>query len=122
MANQFQKQLNKLRKQEYFMIALIVTFVMIIVWTFTSIFVSQQKISVSQELRDLSKPLNPNLNQEVLLSLEKKKFYSEKELSNFPIYQVVRLDNDKEEVRKIELTSTGINLLEIVKSASESAK
>ena len=102
--NKFSQQLANLKQKKQLMIILIFFFVVIITWTMISLFTSQQKISVSKDLRDLSKPLTPTLNEKIFSKLEKKRLYTKSELSNFPIFKVVSTKDGKIS-RLVEISS-----------------
>jgi hypothetical protein len=78
---------------------LVFTFVTVLVWVATSLLISQKKTGIDKELLNLSKPLIPNINEEIISEIESKKSYAQQELSNFPIYVVVKsLDGREQKV------------------------
>lgn len=61
----------------------------VVIWVVISLITSQRKLGISPELQKLAQPLTPTLNQETLRQVEQKRFYSEGELSRFPIYKII---------------------------------
>lgn len=82
-------QLGVLKQKKLILVMLIFFFVLVITWTMVGLFSSQKKVAISSDLRTLSKPLNPVINEEVLDSLLEKKYYEAYELEGFPIYKVL---------------------------------
>lgn len=81
----------------------IFSLVTVIVWVGFSLIRSQQKTSISPELRKLAEPLTPSINEEVITELEGKRFYTAQELSAFPIYKIqVSVDGRSESVVTID--------------------
>jgi hypothetical protein len=62
----------------------------IIIWVGFSIFLSQSNTALPPELKEISKPLNPNINMETVSRIESKRFYSPEELENFDVYYVIK--------------------------------
>ena len=87
---QIKTTLQSLNNQQTFLRLLIFSFVTVVLWVGFSIFSSQQKPQISEELQKMAVPLNPNLNLEVVSRIEQKKSYSDEELSNFTIFTVVQ--------------------------------
>lgn len=102
MANQFGKQLANIKKQRHVFIGFIFLFVIVITWTAMSLFTSQNKIAISNELKEIAKPLTPNIEEEVIDKLEGKKEYTSEELADFPIYKVVT-SKDGKQVKLVEI-------------------
>lgn len=61
--------------------------VTVAVWVGLSLFQSQQKTSISAQLRQLALPLTPSINTSVLDEIRSKRSFSASELQNFPIYR-----------------------------------
>ncbi len=89
----YKEQFKKLRRQKYFLAMLIFTLVAVILWIMASLTSSQRKLGISAELKVLAKPLNPQLNRDVIARLEAKKKYTLSELAEFPIFILVKLDD-----------------------------
>jgi hypothetical protein len=102
--NTFGQQLANLKQKKQLMVMLIFLFVVVITWTAIGLFTSQHKVAVSKDLRELSKPLTPTLNETTLLKLESKRLYTERELENFPIFKVVSTKDGKVS-RLVEISS-----------------
>ena len=69
---------------------MIFTLVTIMIWVGLSIFQTQQRTGISEELQQLALPLNPNINTEVLNRINQKRSYSPEELADFPVYRLTR--------------------------------
>lgn len=83
------RDLNKLYKRQTMLQILTFTMITIFIWVGFSIFRSQQKTAISAEQRKLASPLTPSINNQVLDELQAKTYYSESELEDFPIYQIL---------------------------------
>jgi hypothetical protein len=88
MANQ-PKSLNQLKQRQRVLQTMVFTLVTVMIWTGFSLFSSQKKTVISQELKDLAAPLTPTINTQILDELEKKKTFSVTELRQFPIYKII---------------------------------
>lgn len=77
---------------------MIFTLVTAMIWVGVSLFRSQQRTGIPIELQNLAKPLNPNINTQVIERIEKKRGYSPSELANFPVYRLIRLKNGQDVV------------------------
>ena len=95
--NDFQKQLAKLRRNKRFLWFGVLFFVLVILWILVSIFATTKTSSISPELRDLSKSFVPRLESKVFDNILIKRFFSEDELSTFPIYIFDRKNIDEED-------------------------
>jgi len=84
--NSFEKQLIKLRRNKKLLWLGILFFAAVIVWIMVSLFSSQKKITISQELRELAKPLIPRLESKVFDEITIQRYFFEDELDDFPIY------------------------------------
>lgn len=102
--NKFSEQLANLKQKKQLMIILLFLFVVVITWTMVSLLSSQKKISISKDLRELAKPLTPTLTETTLEKLEAKRFYSEEELLEFPIFKVIS-SKDGKVSRLVEISS-----------------
>jgi hypothetical protein len=89
---------DTLKHKQWFLRILIFSLVTAMIWVGVSLFRSQQKTAISDELQKLSQPLNPNIDTETLSRIEAKKSYSAEELRDFPVYRVIRLKNGEEKV------------------------
>ena len=84
--NNFEKQLQKLRRNKRALWVLVLFFAAVVMWIGVSLFSAQKKVAISQELRDLAKPLIPRLESNVFDELYQQRYFNENELSVFPIY------------------------------------
>jgi len=101
------KDLAHLYKRQQILQLATFTLITIFIWIGFSLFRSQKKTAISAEQTILSQPLTPNINVEVIESLEQKKFYQETELQNFPIYRIL-VEEDKK-TRKAATKSATVN-------------
>jgi hypothetical protein len=88
MKNNFKQQLEKIKTQRKLLLILIFAFIATVVWIGGSIFMSQQKTKISDEVKLLARPLTPSLDVEVFERIETKKTYSDEDLTEFPIYKI----------------------------------
>ncbi|MBD3279432.1 MAG: hypothetical protein GF390_01840 [Candidatus Pacebacteria bacterium] len=100
--NRFVAQFNRLKSNRQLLFTLMFLLVIVVIWTMVSLFTSQKRVGISKELRTLAKPLNPNLNQEVLGKLENKRSFTETELAEFPIYKIIST-KDGRNARLVEI-------------------
>ena len=83
------EEISKLKKNRQFLAVAIFLFIGVFFWIAVTLFNSQTQDKISPELLTLAKPLNPNLQIEVLNSIEAKRQYSAAELSSFVIYKIL---------------------------------
>jgi hypothetical protein len=121
------QELNRLRRQKTILLTGILFLVVILIWTAISIFTSQKKVKIDQELTELAKPLIPRLDTEVFSMIEEKRILSDEELEYFPIYVYFKVGDvkNKEEGVLTNITdlSTNNEILdaeEIVEESSSS--
>lgn len=115
--NKFNHQITDLTQKRQLLVVLIFFFVVIILWTFSSLIASQQKTTISKDLVELSQPLNPILNENVIKRLEDKRHFSDQELQAFKIYKLISSD-DKKTIRLVEISSE-VNSLDGIEDSSE---
>jgi hypothetical protein len=82
-------QFAQLKNQRSLLVGLLFLLVIVVFWIGIGLFSSQKKFAVPKAMRDLAKPLSPILDEETLGNIEKKRSFSEAELSEFTIYKVV---------------------------------
>jgi len=92
MSTNFQKQLDQLRKRKLFFIFLILVVVAVILWILIAIFASQEHIAIDKEMEKIRKPLEFDIDENILNKFSEKKFFSNSELINFPIYRLRRTE------------------------------
>ena len=92
MSEGFQKQLNQLKKRKLFFVLIILVVVAIIIWVLVTIFAIDKHAEIDKEIEKVRKPLEVNINEELLSKLSTKQLFSEEELSNFPIYRLRSTD------------------------------
>jgi hypothetical protein len=90
--------IDTLKHKQWFLRILVFSFVTVIIWVGLSLFRSQQATVIPEELQKLARPLNPNINLDVISRIEQKRAFSEAELSNFPVYRVIRLKSGEQVV------------------------
>lgn len=88
--NTIQKEFQNLQHKQQFLTIMLFSFVTIIVWISISLITSQKSTTISSELQRLALPLNPNINIDVITSLESQQAYDPSQLSNFPIYTLLK--------------------------------
>ena len=82
-------RLSKLKRNQYILYLMVFGLSAIIIWVVGSLFSSQQETKVDAELIRLARPLNPNIDQEVIEKIEQKTTYGPSELVQFPIYKII---------------------------------
>ncbi|NCO12508.1 MAG: hypothetical protein COZ34_00515 [Candidatus Pacebacteria bacterium CG_4_10_14_3_um_filter_34_15] len=103
--SEIKKDFQKLKTNRQFLTILILLFVSILFWITVSLTSSQSNDEISKELTALAKPLTPNFDRDVLLKIQEKHSYSEKELSSFVIYKILTSrDGKTEKVVPLEVT------------------
>jgi len=98
MQYSFEQQLTVLKRNQKLLIILILFFVIVMVWTFVSLFTTQKTTVTSPELVKLATPLSPALDTEALENLTTKRAFSEEELEHFPIFKIITTTDNKTEV------------------------
>lgn len=93
-----QKQLTKLRRNKKFLWLGVLFLVLVIIWILTSIFATTKTSTISQELRDLSKPFVPRLESKAFDDILAKRAFSDEELAAFSIFIVDKNNVDSNEV------------------------
>lgn len=109
--NKFSQQLSNLKQKKQLMVILVFLFVVVIAWTTVGLFSSQHKVAISKDLREISKPLTPTLNEKTLVKLEAKRFFDDQELKDFPIFKVVSTKDGK--ISKLVEISSEVETLDI---------
>lgn len=112
------KKLKSFYHQQNMMYVLIFTLVTVVIWAGVSIFLTTKKSPIDPELIELSSPLNPNLNLQVIQDLENKKAYSETDLNQFTIYTLINSDNTQE---RVILTLDEYRQIQAQKAAEQAA-
>lgn len=95
--NKIESDINRLHLSKQVLIVLVLLFVALIVWTFATIATSQNKNTISPDLIRLSQPLNPTLDRDILAELTQKEYYSEEDITSFPIYKISKKQEGSEE-------------------------
>lgn len=96
-------QFNQLKNQRSVLVGLLFLLVIVVFWIGIGLFSSQKKFAVPKAMRDLAKPLSPILDEETLANIEKKRSFSESELTDFTIYKVVVNETSKQ-LRLVDIT------------------
>jgi hypothetical protein len=97
-SNTFTKELNKLRQNHVLLAILVLLLVCAVAWTTLGLFASQQKTRITPKLLKQSQPLTPTLDVETLSKLDSKRWYSDAELVDFPIYIITTSLDSREEI------------------------
>lgn len=97
--NNIQKQLVKLRKNKKLLWLGILFLVLVIMWILVSIFATTKTSTISQELRDLSKPFVPRLESKVFEEILTQRAFSDEELAYFSIFVINKDESDGNKVR-----------------------
>jgi hypothetical protein len=92
------QELNRLRRQKNILWGGVLFLVVILFWTSVSIFTSQKKVKIDQQLVDLTKPLVPSLDVEVFSMIVQKRVLSDEELNYFPIFVYLTTEFSQEGV------------------------
>lgn len=84
----YQRQYQFLKFSRYALVFLIFLLVAAVFWIIVSLFSSQNKLTITPELKELAEPLQPYIETTVIDRLEAKKQYNDSSLGDFPIYRV----------------------------------
>lgn len=95
-------QLQKIRSSQTALSIFILLLVGVLLWIIVTVFSSNRDSQISAEAQQLATPLNPNLDVSVLDTLDAKTMYSDNQLSDFPIYVIVR-DNQTQTEQVVPL-------------------
>jgi len=98
MNNVFAQELQKIRKSQKILTIFVLLFVCVIVWGVVSLFSAKQESKVDATVLLLAKPLNPTIDTEIFPKVQLKRSFSDTELANFPIYQLLTNEKSREEV------------------------
>ncbi len=82
-------RLSSLQHSQTLLRIFVFSFFTVIVWIGFTLFQSQQQTGISPELQQMAVPLNPNIDTQVINRIQQKHFYTDDELSNFPVFRVV---------------------------------
>jgi hypothetical protein len=102
--------LNNLKQKQAFLKVLIFSLVTVMIWVGFSIFRSQNKTNVAQDLQTLALPLNPNISIDIVNKIKNKRSFSDEELSNFTIYKLVQTKTGEQVVTTGSLISPTLAL------------
>lgn len=85
--NDINKQLYRLRRNKRILWLAILFFVLVALWILLSIFsTTKASSSITAEQRELAKSFVPRLESKVFDEISGERFFSDDELSSFPIY------------------------------------
>lgn len=101
--NRFERDLQGLKRNQYFLYFMIFSLVTIVIWVGIGLLSSQKKTQISPELKKLATPLNPNLDLQAVIELEGKKAYNATELRDFPIYKLLINKDGSQEVVTLDV-------------------
>jgi hypothetical protein len=97
--------IKKLRQNKQFLTIMVLLFVALLFWITISLITSQKTEKISPELKVLSSPLTPVIDESIFDNISAKKEYSEDELSAFTIFKVLTSrDGKTQRVVPIEIT------------------
>ena len=89
----YAKFLETLKRREGLLRILMFTLVTVFCWIGFSIFLSQKKTKVANDVQKYTIPLNPNIDRLTLSEIEKRRSYTDQELQDFPIFQILSDEN-----------------------------
>ncbi len=115
MNNTFAKELKKLRKSQKALTSFVLLFVVVIVWAIVTLFAAKQETKIDNEILQLAKPLNPVIDTAHFPKMQLKRSFSDTELANFPIYQLLTNEKSREEV----VVPLGVTKKELSEQAAE---
>ena len=98
MNNAFAKELQKIRKSQKALTIFVLLFVLVIVWGIVTLFAAKQETKIDNQVLLLAKPLNPTIDTTQFAKMQLKRTFSDAELANFPIYQLLTNEKSREEV------------------------
>ncbi|NCN83094.1 MAG: hypothetical protein GW947_03955 [Candidatus Pacebacteria bacterium] len=98
MNNIFAKELQKIRKSQKVLTVFVLLFVLVIVWGIVTLFAAKQETKIDNQILLLAKPLNPTIDTSQFAKMQLKRSFSDAELANFPIYQLLTNEKTREEV------------------------
>ncbi|MDA1079488.1 MAG: hypothetical protein O2840_02245 [bacterium] len=98
MNNTFAKELQKIRKSQKALTIFVLLFVLVIVWGVVTLFSAQRETKIDTEVLMLAKPLNPVIDTAHFAKMQLKRSFTDTELANFPIYQLLTNEKTREEV------------------------
>lgn len=99
MKNKNTKKFVKLRQETKLLWILILAIASVFFWIVVSILFPKKEQIISQQLRELAKPLTPTLDQGVLSSIPAKRYLLDEELESFSIFVLV--DDEQSDVPKL---------------------
>lgn len=78
--------LSRLRQREDLLRIFIFTAFTVFCWVGISLYLSQQKTKIPSAVQKLALPLSPIIDRETIQEIESRRFFSDDELQQFPIY------------------------------------
>ncbi|KUK79486.1 MAG: hypothetical protein XD95_0355 [Microgenomates bacterium 39_7] len=93
MPSKASQQLEKLKSEKKLLISLIFALVAVFLWVTISILSIGKTQIVEPGLVELAQPLVPNLDQNVLEDIEKKRYIESDQLTTFPIYVLAEVNS-----------------------------
>jgi hypothetical protein len=89
----YAKFLETLKRREGLLRILMFTLVTVFCWIGFSIFLSQKRTKVPNDVQKYTIPLNPNIDRLTLSEIERRRSYSDQELQDFPIFRILSDEN-----------------------------
>lgn len=111
------QQIEKLQKNYAIMVGLILLFVVAVIWMIVSIVQVEDTSDLTKRAQKNTTQLNPNLDRTTLELVANKHYYSEEELTEFPIFvmiedrdgnfQVVSIEDVAERLEELRSDASG---------------
>ncbi len=93
----FSDQLQQLRRNQQLLYVLLFSLVTVVIWVGVGLFSSQRSSRIDPYLLTIARPLNPNINEEIITEIEGKRHYSQAELSEFTIFKLLKTQDGKQQ-------------------------
>lgn len=98
-------EIKKIQTSKQLLTIMILLFVSLLFWVVISLITSQTSEKISPELQTIAKPLTPVIDDTAFDSIERRKEYTQDELSTFTIFKVLlSRDGKTEKVVPLEVT------------------
>ena len=97
--------IDALKRREKLLRVFLFTLVTVFFWIGFSIYFAQSQSKLDINIKKHTQPLNPNIDNQLLIELSSRRKYTNQELVDFPIYERVLDENG---VSQLILVGTGI--------------
>ena len=81
------QQLTELKKKKKVLIIFVGILIIVMIWIIVEVFAIKEPLILDKELEDVAKPLEVNIDEELLSSLKYRDVFDESELTDFPVYR-----------------------------------